>query len=40
MVKPPMPYLISAGLLASGTLSRAILNHILNNAPDALVFFN
>jgi len=40
MVKPPMPCRISAGLLASGTLSRANFQRILNNAPDAFVFFN
>jgi len=42
MVKTRMPCRISTGLLASGTLSRAIFNstHILNNAPGALVFYN
>ena len=40
MVKPPMPCRISAGLLASGTLSRASFQPILNNVPNALVFFN
>ena len=41
MVKTRMPCRIITGLLASGTLSRAIFNstHILNNAPGALVFF-
>ncbi len=40
MVKPPMPCRISAGLLARGTLSRASFQPILNNVPNALVFFN
>ena len=40
MVKPPMPCHIIAGLLASGTRSRAIFQHVLNNAPDVFVFFN
>jgi hypothetical protein len=40
MVKPPMPCRIIAGLLASGTHSRATFNHTLNNIPDAFVFFN
>jgi hypothetical protein len=42
MVKTGMPYRQSAGLLASGTLSRAIFSnkHILNNAAGALVFFD
>jgi len=42
MVKTCMPGWIIAGLLASGTLSRAIFSskHILNNAAGALIFFN
>src|SRR5438477_12668713 len=42
MVKTCMPRCISAGLLASRTLSRAIFSskHILNNAAGVLVFFN
>jgi len=42
MVKTPMPRRISAGLLAGGTLGRAIISskHILNAAAIAPVFFN
>jgi len=42
MVKTSMPRYILTGLLASGALSRAIVNskHILNNAAGALVRFN
>src|SRR5205809_5179092 len=42
MVKTRMPRRISAGLLASGTLSRAHFSskHILNHAAGVLVFFN
>ena len=42
MVKTCMPRRISAGLLASGTLSRANFSnkYILNDAAAALVFFN
>lgn len=42
MVKTGMPHRQSAGLLASGTLSRAIFSnkHILNNAAGTLVFFD
>lgn len=42
MVKTRMPRPISAGLLASGTLSRAHFSSklILNNAAGVLVFFN
>jgi len=42
VVKTPMPRRISAGLLAGGTLGRAIISskHILNNAAIAPVFFD
>ena len=42
MVKTGMPGCILAGLLAIGTLSRAIFSskHILNNAAGAQIFFN
>jgi len=42
MVKTGMPRCILAGLLASGTLCRAIFSskHIPNNAAGVLVFFN
>ena len=42
MVKTRMPRRQSAGLLASGTLRRAIFSskHILNYATGVLVFFN
>src|SRR6266702_7974903 len=42
VVKTPMPRRIIAGLLAGGTLGRAIISskHILNNAASAPVLFN